>query len=344
MGTVPLHSLLKILRADRLVMALCIAASITGAGFAFMGGLLPSVFERPVTLESPSVNDSFFTEAATVGDFLHEIGIEFSEYDLIDPAPGTPIRPGLTINYSPAKRVFLADGGSAEEEVMCTGETVCDLLTDQGISAGPLDRVRPHPATPLEDDMHVVVTRVDILDVTTSREIEPPLAIEPDPDMPRGHMEEVSAGSPGVEEDVTRYYYRNGEQTAQVDLGSRVVTPPQQRVARVGVRSSPPLASRSGAHRDVMSMVATGYDPGVQSCWPYADGRTATGRVAGRGVCAVDPNVIPLGTELWIEGYGYALACDTGGAIQGNRIDVCFDTRSEAIQWGRRTVLVYILD
>jgi uncharacterized protein YabE (DUF348 family) len=241
-------------------MALCIAASITGAGFAFMGGLLPSVFERPVTLESPSVNDSFFTEAATVGDFLHEIGIEFSEYDLIDPAPGTPIRPGLTINYSPAKRVFLADGGSAEEEVMCTGETVCDLLTDQGISAGPLDRVRPHPATPLEDDMHVVVTRVDILDVTTSREIEPPLAIEPDPDMPRGHMEEVSAGSPGVEEDVTRYYYRNGEQTAQVDLGSRVVTPPQQRVARVGVRSSPPLASRSGAHRDVMSMVATGYE------------------------------------------------------------------------------------
>jgi len=344
MGTVPLYSFFKILRAERLVTALCIAASLIGAGFAFFGGTLLSPPDSQVAFESPSLNDSYFTEAETVGDFLHELGIEYSEYDSIEPPPETPIRPGLTVSWCPAKRVYLAEGGNPEEEIMCAGETVCDLLNQEALSIGALDRIRPRPATPLEDGMRVVVNRVDVLDVTTSREIDPPLEIEPDSNLPRGHMEEVCTGSPGIAEDVTRYYYLNGEQTARVDIGSRVVREPEGRVARVGVRSSPPLASRSGAHRDVMSMVATGYDPGVQSCGQYADGRTATGRIAGRGVCAVDPNVIPLGTELWVEGYGYALACDTGGAIDGSRIDLCFDTRSEALRWGRRTVLVYILD
>jgi 3D (Asp-Asp-Asp) domain-containing protein len=59
---------------------------------------------------------------------------------------------------------------------------------------------------------------------------------------------------------------------------------------------------------------------------------------------AVDPNVIPLGTRLYVEGYGEAIASDTGGAIQGNIVDVHFSTYAECIAWGRRTVQVTILD
>ncbi|MCX6645022.1 MAG: 3D domain-containing protein, partial [bacterium] len=214
------------------------------------------------------------------------------------------------------------------------------------ITIGPLDRVVPPPSTPLEEDMTVEISRVEIVDVTTSRVIDPPLVIEPDSELLRGHMVEVTPGTPGVAEDVTRYYYLNGEETTRVDIGSRIMTQPEERVARVGVRSMPPLLSRgnAGIHRNVMEMEATAYDPGPLSCGPFANGRTATGQVATRGVCAVDPTVIPLGTELWIEGYGYALACDTGGAIHGNRIDVCFDSRSEALRWGRKNVLVYVLE
>lgn len=61
-------------------------------------------------------------------------------------------------------------------------------------------------------------------------------------------------------------------------------------------------------------------------------------------VIAVDPNVIPLGTEVYVEGYGHAVAEDIGGAIKGNRIDIHVPTKDEAYSWGRRTVEVTILD
>jgi 3D (Asp-Asp-Asp) domain-containing protein len=65
---------------------------------------------------------------------------------------------------------------------------------------------------------------------------------------------------------------------------------------------------------------------------------------ATHGVVAVDPNVIPLYTRLYIEGYGPAIAGDIGGAIRGQRIDLCFDSLGEALDWGRRPVTVYILN
>ncbi len=71
-------------------------------------------------------------------------------------------------------------------------------------------------------------------------------------------------------------------------------------------------------------------------------GKTATGAKARRGVVAVDPRVIELGTKLQIEGYGEAIAADTGGAIKGEIIDVCFNSHQKALQWGRRTVKVWI--
>jgi 3D (Asp-Asp-Asp) domain-containing protein len=58
---------------------------------------------------------------------------------------------------------------------------------------------------------------------------------------------------------------------------------------------------------------------------------------------AVDPDVIPLGTRLYIPGYGLALAADTGGDIVGNRIDLCMEAHSDAWSFGRRMVKVYIL-
>lgn len=61
-------------------------------------------------------------------------------------------------------------------------------------------------------------------------------------------------------------------------------------------------------------------------------------------VIAVDPKVIPLGTKVYVEGYGYAVAGDTGSAIKGNKIDVFFSSKSEAYKWGRKSVKVKILE
>lgn len=72
-------------------------------------------------------------------------------------------------------------------------------------------------------------------------------------------------------------------------------------------------------------------------------GRTASGHSVRRGLIAVDPRVIPLGTKLYVEGYGFALASDTGGMIKGNVIDVYVPTRDEAAKFGKRNLKVYVL-
>ena len=79
----------------------------------------------------------------------------------------------------------------------------------------------------------------------------------------------------------------------------------------------------------------------------YDDGNsnyTYGGNLVRQGIVAVDPSIIPLGTRLFIPGYGHAIADDIGSAIKGNKIDLAFDSHSEAMQFGRRKVIVYILD
>jgi 3D (Asp-Asp-Asp) domain-containing protein len=79
----------------------------------------------------------------------------------------------------------------------------------------------------------------------------------------------------------------------------------------------------------------------------YDDGNgsyTYRGNLLRKGLVAVDPAQIPLGTRLYIEGYGYAIADDVGGAIKGNKIDLAFDNRADALQFGRRNVTVHILN
>lgn len=68
--------------------------------------------------------------------------------------------------------------------------------------------------------------------------------------------------------------------------------------------------------------------------------KTTTGTWPKRGTVAVDPQIIPLGTHLWIEGYGEAVAEDTGGLIQGQIIDLYFETEAQCWEWGRRKVRV----
>lgn len=92
--------------------------------------------------------------------------------------------------------------------------------------------------------------------------------------------------------------------------------------------------------KKTMTMHATAYspqDPGVKSY-------TATKTKLRKGVVAVDPKVIPLGSKLYIEGYGEAVAEDVGRSIKGNRIDLAFDTHKEALNFGRRNVKVTILN
>ena len=105
------------------------------------------------------------------------------------------------------------------------------------------------------------------------------------------------------------------------------------------------ITSRGSSNRKILgTFEATAYDDSPESQGKWV-GKTATpGLKPQVGVIAVDPRVIPLGTKLYVEGYGKCVAGDTGGAIKGHRLDLFFNTKSEVRNWGRRKVKVYKLD
>jgi 3D (Asp-Asp-Asp) domain-containing protein len=110
-----------------------------------------------------------------------------------------------------------------------------------------------------------------------------------------------------------------------------------ERVAAPAVASSPaPVADRTtpaGAGTRTLVVDAVAY---------HLPGRTASGLPVGVGVIAVDPTVIPLGTRVFVPGYGPGVAADVGAAIKGNIIDLWMPSTAAARAWGRRTVTITI--
>lgn len=152
-------------------------------------------------------------------------------------------------------------------------------------------------------------------------------------------------GVPGLSETVVFYTRENGKIRKRVV--TRILRAPKTRVIAKGVGAYTALAQIATrelrksvyiAAREV-DMVATAYTAGCMGCTGY----TKMGGRAGKGIVAVDPRVIPLGTRLYIPGYGFAVAADTGGAIIGHRIDLGFDSLTSALQFGRRAMIVYML-
>ncbi len=124
---------------------------------------------------------------------------------------------------------------------------------------------------------------------------------------------------------------------------------PNQKLKLTGVKATTTAKkkapSRSNAVTGVREFMvsASAYTASCKGC----SGITSTGinlkKNPGLKVIAVDPRVIKLGTKVYVEGYGYAIAGDTGGAIKGNKIDVFIPNRTGALKWGRKTVKIKIL-
>lgn len=158
----------------------------------------------------------------------------------------------------------------------------------------------------------------------------------------RGRIVKVRNGQDG---EIKRTYKVTLDATGKPvakDLVSKVYVEPVDALFRMGRTGYGNVSRHKYGRSRVMTMRASAYDPSPRTI-PSTTGRTAMGLRAGYGHVAVDPRVIRLGTMVFVEGYGFAIASDTGGAIKGNRIDLCFNTRSEALRFGRRTVRVHVL-
>ncbi len=154
-----------------------------------------------------------------------------------------------------------------------------------------------------------------------------------------GRSKVVSRGRAGMAEVIVSYSQRDGGAVRSHVLSRTVVSMPKARIVLEGGDAALAMIHLDAVMRKVMHMVATAYtaDSSGGSGW------TAIGRRAGYGIVAVDPRIIPLGTRLYIPGYGKAIAGDTGGAIVGLRIDLGFDSLQSALDFGRRDVTVYQL-
>lgn len=150
----------------------------------------------------------------------------------------------------------------------------------------------------------------------------------------------ATEGQDGEETTTVTKEYLDGKVVA-TNTRTEVTKKPVDLVYKVGMEGHNAVSRGSYTRGKVLDVVATAYMPNEGRMNPGT--KTATGRRAEFGIVAVDPRVIPLNSILFVEGYGLAIAADTGGAIKGNRIDVCLGSRSEMRSWGRKKVKVHIL-
>lgn len=260
------------------------------------------------------------------------------------PNPATSPTPTAdAVLVKPPIILSLVDGTKPARPLTTSAATVADALREANIILAKDDRVTPAPASAVNPSRPIVITRVRFQTQTEHQSIPFKTVFKMSRDVPPGQVQKGHAGAPGVLTLTYRAAFVNDKFSSRW-LVSRVVTrSPQdnETLAGIRVREARALPSRSGAYNRLRcyTMTATGYSPYEGS----SQGLCANGMHAGYGVVAVDPRVIRLGSKLYIEGYGYALAGDTGGAIKGNRIDLGHTTFREANSVGRRRVKVWVL-
>lgn len=171
---------------------------------------------------------------------------------------------------------------------------------------------------------------------TRVSKIKPEIRYEFSRTVRTGRLVKAQDGKEGFVKRIFRITYKNGKAVDKELLKEerREAEPTLFLMSRSGFQTS-----RSGFGRGkVLNMLATGYHAMVTGT-----GRTRLGYRANFGHVAVDPRVIPLGSLVYVEGYGMAIASDTGSAIKGNRIDLCFPDYHTAATYGHKRLKVHVL-
>jgi 3D (Asp-Asp-Asp) domain-containing protein len=245
----------------------------------------------------------------------------------------------------PASYHVIFYGKGVPVEAVTTAKTVGEALQDQGIVLKPQDVVVPPLSTALCDGMEIDLGIVERKVKESKKTVPYDTHTDYTDTMNVGEIIDVQLGKDGRVDQQVESYFLNGQEAFEKVLKSTVLVPTKNAKVLEGTalrQKLYPLKKRARVKK-VITLEATAYYPGPEDTWPYASGTTASGLKAGYGVVAVYPRVIKLKTLLYVEGYGFAIAADKGGAIKGKKIDLCFDTYEQAVQFGRKNVKVYIL-
>ncbi|MEK4405667.1 ubiquitin-like domain-containing protein [Sporosarcina sp. FSL K6-6792] len=298
---------------------------------------------------------SIWTTNHKVEEILAEADIEITEYDVVNPVLDEQLGKENSITVQKAFEVTLNDGGE-EKKVRSTSTTVADFLKRENIHLNDDDRLNRKADGYLKPGSIVEVVRVE--KVTDVVEEPANFAVETrnDPSLLKGREKIVQAGKKGTVSRKFEIVKENGKEISRKLLEEKSIKKPQTKIVSIGSQVMVASASAGMSNSKTVSrndssaeggefyVTATAYTAHCNGC----SGITRTGinlrANPNLKVIAVDPSVIPLGSKVWVEGYGYAVAGDTGGAIKGKKIDLHVATKGDAYKFGRRQVKIKIID
>ncbi|WP_244996739.1 G5 and 3D domain-containing protein [Caldifermentibacillus hisashii] len=283
-----------------------------------------------------------WTTAKTVKEFFAKSEIAVKEQDQLSVPLKTKIKQGLKINLDTAFQVVVNDGGE-ERTVWSTSTTVADFLEQQGIKLNELDRVEPGLDQMIGENVPVNIVRVEKVTDVVEEPLEFATVTQKDSNLESGKQQVVQEGKIGKVQKTYEVILENGQEVSKTLISENVMEKATDKIVAVGTKEMTQLVSRGSETGKEFYVSSTAYTASCNGC----SGKTAIGidlhANPGAKIIAVDPSVIPLGTKVYVEGYGYAVAADTGTRIKGNKIDVFFASQSDAYRWGQRTVKIKIL-
>lgn len=311
--------------------------------------------KKTITVSIDGNNSKITTFGSTYQAALDASKIKVGPKDKTTPSLGNDVKDGSTLSIERAVKVEV-DVDGKKLKFQSAESSVEKMFEAEGIAIKNYDKVSPSKAQSITDGMVVVVTRVETKDIKENKSIDYSTVKSNDNSMAQGKDKIVKTGVAGKKEITTRVIFENGKEVGRKIVSEIVTLKPVTKIIASGtkaVESQPDIKLVAVGGSKVSSVSRGGQALSGRSmrmrATAYAGGtRTASGTVArrnsgGNSSIAVDPRVIPLGTKLYVEGYGYATAEDTGGAIKGNTIDLYYNTNAEASSWGVRSVNVYFV-
>lgn len=288
---------------------------------------------KNVTLIVDGKKCNVVVHGSCVKNVLQKAGIAVGPEDSVRPAKNSQVYDGSVVVVARKQNVEIVDGTEKKVASM-TMPSVAEILSAQGITLGRHDIVEAELAPENGEVPSISIRRRNIVTFTERQQIAFSVKRQPDKKLAPWENMIVRKGVNGIVENTIRIVTENGKETERQIVESKTLREPVNELIRYSIST---ISRGNNTYRPVkqLTMTATAYT--------HTGHRTATGTWPSRGTVAVDPRTIPLGTPLYIEGYGFGVAADTGGAIKGNRVDVFIESERNALKWGKRTVKVQIL-
>ncbi len=321
------------------------ALGVFNRGLAVPEGIVLSVQRAvPLTIVEDGRAINLRSTQPTLEAALREAGIQLGPADEVFPPPTMELAAGMQGEVKHAKAVKLVTGGSTRT-IYTQQEKLKDALVEAGLALGADDRVEPSIEAAVANGMTARLVRVAGRQFSERETLVRKTVFKPDENL-TGSASRIVKGHDGVRLREYRVVIEDGIEREKKLVKESVETEVQDNVifyAASTIRAAGISAGDFNASK-TERVYATWYN--AASAGRAAEdpnyGMTYSGVPVTRGIVAVDPKVIALGTRLFIPGYGLAVAADTGGGIVGNMIDLGFPDGAP-VDWQTGWVEVYVL-